>query len=251
MTWFTSARHYWRQLLSRAAEPEPSYVGDAMRVWWRNTEFLREPRFLEAYQAGLNSGHKFPDQAIGKWRVHVVCWAAYHAAQLPGDLVECGVNTGVTALAAAHYMDLNATGKHFFLFDTYEGIPDEQISARERALGRVEHNAEYYQDCYVVAQRNLAPFPNAHLIRGRVPETLASVPIDRVCYLSLDMNIAYPERAAIEYFWDKLSPGALVLMDDYGWQPYAEQKETLDEFATQVGCKILTLPTGQGLLLKP
>ena len=30
-----------------------------------------------------------------------------------------------------------------------------------------------------------------------------------------------------------------------------EQKSTHDEFATSQGCEILTLPTGQGLLIKP
>lgn len=44
---------------------------------------------------------------------------------------------------------------------------------------------------------------------------------------------------------------ALVILDDYGWVGYAPQKEAMDEFAVSVDCKILTLPTGQGLLLKP
>jgi hypothetical protein len=38
------------------------------------------------------------------------------------------------------------------------------------------------------------------------------------------------------------------------WIPllgYAPQKEAMDEFADGKGVKILTLPTGQGLLLKP
>jgi hypothetical protein len=31
------------------------------------------------------------------------------------------------------------------------------------------------------------------------------------------MNIAKPERAAIEHFWDRLVVGAPVIFDDYGW----------------------------------
>ncbi len=71
-----------------------------------------------------------------------------------------------------------------------------------------------------------------------------------VCYLSLDMNVVAPERAAIEFFWDKLVPGAPVILDDYGWLGYRPQKRALDEFAASRGVMILTLPTGQGLLLK-
>lgn len=65
------------------------------------------------------------------------------------------------------------------------------------------------------------------------------------------MNIAAPEIAALEFFWDKLTPGAPVILDDYGWAHYRPQKEAMDDFATRKGVQILTLPAGQGLLLKP
>jgi hypothetical protein len=65
------------------------------------------------------------------------------------------------------------------------------------------------------------------------------------------MNIANPEVAAMEFFWEKLVPGAVVLLDDYGFQDYCEQQQALDEFALSKGVSIATLPTGQGLLLKP
>jgi hypothetical protein len=166
--------------------------------------------------------------------------------------VECGVNTGIFSLAAAKYIDLNATGKRFYLFDTFAGIPEEQISERERALGRHLENERYYDnDCFETVRRNFAGYPHAILVRGRVPDTLATVEIDHVCYLSIDMNIAAPEIAAMEHFWEKLVAGAPVILDDYGWLGYAPQKEAIDEFADRKGVKILTLPTGQGLLLKP
>jgi O-methyltransferase len=65
------------------------------------------------------------------------------------------------------------------------------------------------------------------------------------------MNIAEPEIAALEFFWDKLVCGALVVLDDYGWLHYSLQKEEMDKFASKKGLEILTQPTGQGLLLKP
>jgi hypothetical protein len=65
------------------------------------------------------------------------------------------------------------------------------------------------------------------------------------------MNIAKPERAAIAYFWPKLSHGAIVVLDDYAWQGFEEQKAAMDEFAERVGVEVLTLPTGQGLILRP
>jgi hypothetical protein len=65
------------------------------------------------------------------------------------------------------------------------------------------------------------------------------------------MNNVLPEIAAIEYFWDKLVQGGIVVLDDYGFTSHLQQKLAFDEFAKRVGVLILTLPTGQGLILKP
>jgi O-methyltransferase len=87
-------------------------------------------------------------------------------------------------------------------------------------------------------------------VRGRVPESLDAVAIDRVCYLQIDMNIEHPERAALAHFWPKLVPGGIVVFDDYGWLDHRGQKTSHDEFARSQGVEIFALPTGQGLLLK-
>jgi hypothetical protein len=42
-----------------------------------------------------------------------------------------------------------------------------------------------------------------------------------------------------------------VVLDDYAFRGYERQKAAMDEFARQVGIEILTLPTGQGLIIKP
>ena len=243
-----TARTPWR------AAP-PSYEADNLAVWQRNMAFLAEERFRRAYRRGVETGPAYdffgdgnPDPQI-EWRIHIACWAAQHAAKLPGDFVECGVNTGLASLAICDYIDFNATGKRFWLFDTFCGIPPEQIGPAEQARNRAADNA-WYPECFDRVQASFARYPGARLVRGKVPDTLASVTIDQVAYLHIDMNIAYPERAAIEHFWPKLVHGALVLLDDYGWLNYEEQKLTLDEFAAMQGTMIATLPTGQGLMIK-
>jgi hypothetical protein len=236
------------------AQP-PTYDADCLRTWSKSVDFLSDARFMSAYRRGMDIGHvigRSPGSRVDihiEWRIHVCCWAGWHASRLPGGFVECGTNTGIMSLAVCEYIDFNRTGKSFYLFDTFAGIPVEQISEREHALGRANENAKY-PDCWDTVQKNFAPFPKAKLIRGRVPDTLASVSIDQICYLCIDMNIAKPERAAVEHFWGRLVHGAPVIFDDYGWLLYGEQKETLDDFARSRGVEILTLPTGQGLLIK-
>jgi O-methyltransferase len=232
----------------------PTYDADYLRVWNKNTDFMREQKFVEAYQAGMKSDHRLDRHAPDtvdihiEWRIHVCCWAAWHAKQLAGDFVECGTNTGIMSLAICHYIDFNSTGKRFFLFDTYRGIPEEQIGPEE---GHAREQNLAYRDCFETTKRNFSPFPRAILVRGKVPETLQSRMIEKICYLMLDMNIAAPERAALSYLWDKIVPGGIVLFDDYGWLGYDAQKTAHDDFAAKQRVKILNLPTGQGMLIKP
>ncbi|MEO2035150.1 MAG: TylF/MycF/NovP-related O-methyltransferase, partial [Planctomycetaceae bacterium] len=134
---------------------------------------------------------------------------------------------------------------------TFCGIPEEQLTLTEsedpERFGRM--NA-MYEECLDVAKRNFADFPRAKLVQGEVPGILDSVPVDSVSYLSIDMNIVKPEIAALEYFWPRLSIGAPVLLDDYGWAGHSEQREAMDEFAQSHGTSVLELPTGQGLILR-
>lgn len=229
-----------------------NYHGDGLAVWAKNVDFLTDPRFARAYDLAVDSGHHF-DQKGEKlkieWRVNTALWAAQQAARLDGDFVECGVNTGILSLAICHYLDFNSLDKRFFLFDTYSGIPENQPGYDE-SPENIRQKNKYYFDCYELAERNFAPWPKASLVRGKVPETLNKVDIDKVCYLSLDMNVAEPELAALEHFWPRLVQGAVVLIDDYGWQTCEQQKAAIDGFAGKVCIPVLFLPTGQGIIVK-
>ena len=231
------------------------YDNDCLRVWGKTVDFLDDHRFRQAYEKGMFSGHRISgeygvDLHI-EWRIHVLCWAASQAAALKGDFVECGVNTGIFSLAICEYIGFaKLTDKNFYLFDTYEGIPKEQITDAEKQHKREEFNEIAYEDCYEQAKKNFADVPNAQLVKGRVPESLEAVEIGPVAYLSIDMNIVEPEIAALEFFWDKLVPGAPVVLDDYGWGDHIEQKRAIDEFAMKRNTEVLNLPTGQGLMIK-
>lgn len=235
---------------ARWVDPAPVYNADSLKLYNKNLGFLQDLKFQEAYQLGISSGHRFGVGIDIQYRVYVSCWALSQAAHLDGDFVECGVNTGIFALAGMKYVDFNSIDKNFYLFDTYEGIPSDQVADTEKPIIEGHYN-QFYFDCFELVKQNFSGFPRAILVRGKVPESLDYVNIDKVCYLSIDMNIAYPEIAAGEHFWDKLVPGGIILLDDYGWQTHEAQKIGWDEFARARGVQILTMPTGQGLLIKP
>jgi O-methyltransferase len=244
-----------RATVARLADGAAVYAQDGMKLYGKSLDFLSDPRFVEAYRAGMDTGHHIcrergSDADIhNEYRVYLCCWAAESGARLDGDFVECGVNTGITSVAICRYLDFNRLRRRFFLFDTFAGIPIEQASDEEREA-RADESARFYEECFELASQNFAPWPGCTLVRGRIPETLGHHTIDRVAYLHLDMNIAAPEIAAIDHFWPRLVPGAIVLLDDYGYEQYRPQKNAMDAWCGAHGVPIVTLPTGQGMMVK-
>lgn len=242
-------------MLGRPRSPRRvAYDGDDLKSWNKTFDFLADPAFQKAYRRGMDSGHHIARPAGSdldlklEFRVHIAIAAAKMASRLEGDFVECGVNTGIYSLAICEYLAFNNIQKNFYLFDTFAGVPEDLALPTE--LERVRQHQSFYSDCYETAKANFAPYPKARLVRGKVPETLPTADITRVCYLSIDMNLAQPERAAMEYFWDRLSVGAPVVLDDYAWAGYEAQQREMDDFAASKGTMVMTLPTGQGLLIK-
>jgi hypothetical protein len=218
-----------------------------------NHDFLLEKNFMAAFDAGVKASRDDPNQ-YGSWRVHVALWVAANAFRQGGDFVECGVHRGAMSSATLTYVDWNSSceNRHFYLFDTFSGFVATQVSNEEKKLGRLSDHQNRFRDAstYKIALDNFRSFTNVHVVKGVVPEVLTSQPISRVSYLHLDMNCAAPEVAALEYFWPKLADGGMVLMDDYAFLGYAPQNIALNETAARFGRVILSLPTGQGLLIK-
>ena len=226
-----------------------SYNEDGL-VTQHNADFMKDERFIRAYNAGesTNSWNGWQTH----WRSHVACWAAERGASLEGDFVECGVNKGGFSRLVMEYINFaEMKDRKFYLIDTYQGLVEKYITEEEKKLGRKAGTEGSYADCYGEVKETFKQFENAVIVRGAIPDILPEVKPEKVCYLSIDMNCVEPEIAAAEYFWDKMVSGACILLDDYGWLGHHAQKEAFDRFASRKNVPLLSLPTGQGLIMKP
>jgi len=219
-----------------------------------NSDHFRGYRaFQSAYARGVKASGGIDPQI--EWRLHVALWAALTAVRIPGDFVECGVNAGFVSSAIMQRLEWQRVGKRFYLIDTFAGPVFAQYSTKETHAGRVRaaHEAvargAYVTDLEKV-RANFGDWPNVEIVQGVVPEVLPSLGIGRIAFLHLDMNCAYPERAALEYFWESLSPGALVLLDDYAYFSFDTLTRAIDAAAESLGAEVLSLPTGQGLIVR-
>lgn len=240
-----------RQLANLSASDGEAYDQDGLRSI-HNHDFKQLPDFSAAYQRGVQATQV---DYQWHWRVHVGLWAAATAAKLPGDFVECGVNRGFLSSSIMQYLDWNGRDKTFYLLDTFSGLNPEFVSDQELAEGIIEKNKSmidsgmYTTDIEPV-RRNFQEWDRVKIIQGTIPDTLSQIDSDRIAFASIDMNCSPPEVSAMEYLWPRLVDGALIVFDDYAYDGYLQQKIAMDKFASERGVSILSLPTGQGLLIK-
>jgi hypothetical protein len=251
-------KRFAQKLLARAGylvfntRSSQTYARDGLYTA-HSDHFREDPAFQDAYARGVKAGGGVDPRM--EWRVHVALWAAGIAVRTVGDFVECGVNAGFVSSAIMQRLDWARTGRRYYLIDTFSGPVLAQYSTEEIAKGRVAAAKDAIaREAYVTdlkrIRANFAEWPNVEIVQGAVPEVLGGLQIGTVAFLHIDMNCALPERAALEHFWEHLCPGGVVLFDDYTYFGHEEQTGAIDEVVARVGAEVLSLPTGQGLIVK-
>ncbi len=216
------------------------FAADNVILFKRNLGYRRNEQFMEAFRANATTDQ---EKSL-ELRLNTLIWAAEHALQIDGDLIECGVWRGFCSAVVAQYLNFENIPKNFYLYDTFDGIPEEYDSEKHDSPAFAEPGL--YEK--VVARFQI--YPNVRIIKGVVPDSFEQAVPEKISFLHLDMNSSKSEIAALEVLFDRVTPGGLIVFDDYGWTGYRAQQLAEDAFMAKRGYKILELPTGQGLLIK-
>lgn len=220
-----------------------SFVGDGLATWLKTLPFELDERFqlISAHHA-----HLLP-LANWQWNLTTMLWAVQTTRGVPGDFVELGVFRGHTTLFCADYVEFGGWPKTWWLYDTFEGIPEDQQNPGWKTLNdRIYVDTFSYEE---VAER-FAGYPNIKVIKGRVPEILTAGAPEKVALMHVDMNNAPAEIGALNYFFDRLSPGGVIVFDDYCWETARTQYDAEKAWFDARGLHVLALPTGQGVFVK-
>jgi hypothetical protein len=216
----------------------PFYAEDGLWTYHGHS-FIDDRRFAKAYKRAIEAGGL--DYGV-RWRVHTLLWAAQRGAGIDGAFVECGTGRGFMASAICDYLDWS--DRPFYLYDTFlPTLPNEEGLQTMSGV-----TASIYAEGPESTARNFAEWPGVQLVVGRIPETLLDT--NPVAFLHVDLNHAAAEEAAIRHFWPRLAPGAPLILDDYGFQGYEDQRAGADRLGEELGFRVLALPTGQGLVIR-
>jgi len=224
-------------LVDRVGDPNAAwFLADNLITFGHNHGFLTEPRFVAAVTAEQPSDVELSIV----WRTHTLCWAAESCLAVAGDYVECGTYQGYSMAVVLRYLT-GLPGRRGFLYDLFDPTGGAGEGSRLPA-----HAPELFDQ----VRARFRAWPNVLVTRGKVPDVLAEVVPESIAFLHVDMNNAEAELGALEALFGRVSPGGLIVFDDYGWSGYRGQKAAVDAFMHERGLAVLELPTGQGLVVK-
>jgi O-methyltransferase len=232
------------------------YWGDRLLSLDKSAGFQNEPRFQEILaQVDVGKGcnqYASPDR-LG-WRLHLMLWASRLAMRVPGDFVECGVTHGDMPWIITEEFDFKKAGKRFFGYDTFNGFDFRYSSEADfpeapQFFHRLHRESRVDPLRYEKVAARFKSKPYVKIIKGTVPDTLHDTAPDRIAFLHLDMNAPIAQKEALAFLYDRLSDGAILVFDDYGWILYRREKEVADEYLEARGQRVLEFPTGQGIAI--
>lgn len=159
-------------------------------------------------------------------------------AAMRGCVVECGVWRGGMSAGMAEVLGAN---RHYFLFDSFEGMPQARedldgaaaVAWQSNPTGPIYRNNNAASQEEAVAAMKLSGTPSFSLVKGWFNETLPRfVPPCAIAVLRLDGDWYDSTRASLENLYPHVAPGGIVIVDDYySWDGCAR---AVNEFVANI-----------------
>jgi hypothetical protein len=165
------------------------------------------------------------------------------AASIPGDIVECGVWRGGSMMAAARtLLECGDVSRHLYLFDTFEGmsapgardvgVDGQAASELLRSQDRNDPGSAWcyasVEDVQSAMARSGYDAARVHFLKGKVEDTIPAQAPARIAILRLDTDWYESTRHELEHLYPRLSPGGVLIIDDYGH--WAGCRQAVDEY---------------------
>jgi predicted O-methyltransferase YrrM len=212
----------------------------------KHHDFLNNSQFEHAYTLAIEQCTARQLDPHIRWRARI--FEFFFKQKLGGRCVELGTGFGFLfyfALTKAELDGEDLSTTQVLLIDKF----DDMFVDRTTGVSTGLTNQRYAPSSDYVL-RSFARFSSVQVMQGVVPSVLSNVNLPEISFLHVDLNAALPEVEALEMLWPRLLPGAVVILDDYGFPDFVNSQEQHDALARKLGYEILALPTGQGLILK-
>ncbi|MEE9300725.1 MAG: TylF/MycF/NovP-related O-methyltransferase [Alphaproteobacteria bacterium] len=220
--------------------------------------------FLSVFRDAIERSHT----GLPAWKVlrrtgRALTLAQYfHATrEVEGASAECGVLAGFSTLLLcrlARHLESDFRGAGLHLIDSFEGlsapVPQDAISSLKRPGGAVEYTMSHQAGDLAAPIEHvksvLQDYPEIDFHKGWIPEVFETLPETRWSFVHIDVDLYAPTLAALEYFYPRLSPGGVIVNDDYASPSFPGGGKAWDEFMTRHDLPFVALDTGQSVIIK-
>ncbi|HZB88768.1 MAG TPA: TylF/MycF/NovP-related O-methyltransferase [Terracidiphilus sp.] len=218
----------------RLAQAKPLEIPDAALYQplfspWRSAAFAAEYARISAYTL------------VSVDRSYVLASLATQALQLDGEIWECGVYKGGTAMLLAGRLSTSA--RTLRLFDTFAGMPETDTT-------KDLHKAGDFSNTSLETVRSRVRSDFVHFHKGLIPETFLGLESSRIACAHVDVDIYSSIVACCEFIFPRLCVGGFMIFDDYGFPTCPGARAAVDDFFRERRACPLVLPTGQALVFK-
>jgi hypothetical protein len=137
---------------------------------------------------------------------------------IPGDIVECGTARGGSAALMGLVLKAMGSKRTLWVCDTFEGIPaatDDDPHEAMQYTGQFRGDIEDVE--FLFSQLEI--MGNCRLIKGMFQDTLPYLTdygLGQVAVLHLDGDWYESTKIGLECLYDKVSPGGVIQIDDWG-----------------------------------
>lgn len=162
-----------------------------------------------------------PKKRIAKLTAHYELYKSI--THLPGHIVECGVYKGASLIRFASFRDMLELedSRKIIGFDAFGSFPqqaelDDKAFIQEfEAAGGDGIDKQEMQA--ILEHKRIS---NTELVQGDITETVpnyaAAHPELRIALLHIDVDVYQPSKVILEELYDRIVPGGLLVLDDYG-----------------------------------
>jgi hypothetical protein len=172
------------------------------------------------------------------------------AADLPGDIVECGVFKGAGLLTWLKFLHIHAPGsaRRVVGFDTFDAFAEARgadASAVTAFVRETGHRGT--SPASLRAMCTAAGIDPAHLdlVAGDVRTTASDYARDnpglRISLLHMDLDLGEPTYCVLSALWPRVVRGGVVVFDEYA-SPRWSESEGVDRFFADTKVRLRSLP---------
>ena len=159
---------------------------------------------------------------VGKENIKQIKKLLKSVDNLSGDVCEVGVYRGGTAKVISD----NVKDCEVFLFDTFDGMPYfDPDKDKDWTLGTFD------QTDYDMVSKLFESNNNVKIYKGVFPsDTSHHVENKTFKFVHLDVDNYQPYKECLEFFYDRMVPGGVIIFDDYDHKCCPGSNKDVDEF---------------------